>query len=236
MTVRASIIIGFSLLAGLIGLGYLLGDSLIKFKELDRTVYVKGLAEKEVKADIILWPIRYLRASNDLASLYADLEEDTRKIRMFLSDMGFSEKEISVTAPAVTDKMAQGYGDAQRIKFRYAATQILTLYSTQINTARKSMNEITKLGKSGIGFSPDNYENKTEYIFTGLNKIKPQMIEEATRNARKTAQKFAEDSKSTLGKIKTARQGQFTIMSRDRNTPYIKKVRIVSTVEYYLSD
>ncbi len=236
MTIRASLIIGLSLIAGLTGLGFLLGESLIKFKELDRTVYVKGLAEKEVQADIILWPIKYQRASNHLSALYEGLEEDTSKIRKFLNEKGFSDKEITVSAPRVTDKMAEGYGNPQNITFRYASTQVMTLYTTKIEAARESMNAITGLGKSGIGFNANAYENQTEYIFSGLNKVKPQMIEEATQNARKTAQKFAEDSKSRLGKIKTARQGQFTITSRDKNTPYIKRVRIVSTVEYYLSD
>lgn len=236
MEIKASIVIGISLMVGLIGLGYLLGGSLIKFKELDRTVYVKGLAEKEVNADVVLWPIRYLRASNDLTSIYEGLEADTDMIRRFLSEKGFSDAEISVSAPVVTDKMAEGYGDSQRIKFRYSAMQTMTLYTKQIELARKSMNAITGLGKSGIGLSADRYNDQTEYIFTRLNEIKPLMIEEATQNARKTAQKFAEDSKSRLGKIKSARQGQFSIMSRDKNTPYIKRVRIVSTVEYYLSD
>ena len=98
------------------------------------------------------------------------------------------------------------------------------------------MTTITKLGKAGITFRTSNYDNKTEYMFTKLNEIKPQMIEDATRNARLSAQKFAEDSQSKLGKIKRARQGQFSIFPRDKNTPHIKKIRIVSTIEYYLSD
>ena len=98
------------------------------------------------------------------------------------------------------------------------------------------MTAITALGKSGITFRNDSYDNRTEYIYTKLNAIKPLMIEEATRNARAAAEKFAEDSQSRLGKIKQARQGQFSIISRDKNTPHIKKVRIVSTIEYYLTD
>ena len=98
------------------------------------------------------------------------------------------------------------------------------------------MGALLELGKQGIAFTGDPYQNQVEYLFTRLNGIKPEMIEEATRNAREVAQKFAEDSRSRLGKIRRASQGQFSIEPRDTNNPHIKKVRVVSTVEYYLSD
>jgi hypothetical protein len=98
------------------------------------------------------------------------------------------------------------------------------------------MSSLSELGKNGIVFSGEDYQAKTEYLFTKLNDVKPEMIEEATRNAREVASKFASDSNSSLGKIKKASQGQFSIEDRDKNNPHIKKVRVVSTVEYYLSD
>ena len=98
------------------------------------------------------------------------------------------------------------------------------------------MEEMSNLGKQGIVFTGSNYQSQTEYIFTRLNEVKPEMIEEATRKARQVAEKFASDSKSTLGKIRSASQGQFSINARDKNNPHIKKVRVVSTVAYYLSD
>jgi len=229
-------IIGLSLIMGLYLLGYTLGESIIKYKSLDRTVLVKGLSVKEVNADVVIWPISYLRASNDLSQVYADLDADTASIRKFLKDNGFSEGEISITAPAITDKIAQDYGREDQIRFRYSAVQTLTLYSKKIEKARQAMIKITALGKAGISFKANSYETNTQYLYTKLNEIKPQMLKEATKNARASAQTFALDSQSTLGKIKSARQGQFSISARDANTPYIKKVRIVSTVEYYLSD
>ena len=231
-----ALIIGLSLIVGLYLLGYTLGGSIIKHKSLERTVVVKGLSEKEVNADIVMWPISYLRASNDLSQLYIDLDKDTESIKNFLSDNGFTKEELSVSAPAITDKIAQDYGRANQIAFRYSAVQTLTLYSKNIAKARQAMTKITALGKAGISFKANSYENKTQYLYTKLNKIKPQMLKEATKNARLSAQTFALDSQSSLGKIKSARQGQFSISSRDANTPHIKKVRIVSTVEYYLSD
>ena len=98
------------------------------------------------------------------------------------------------------------------------------------------MSELSALGKQGIVLQSGNYESQTEYLYTGLNDIKPEMIEEATRNAREAATEFAQDSESELGKIRQASQGQFSISPRDKNNPHIMNVRVVSTVEYYLSD
>ena len=232
-----ALILGAALIAGLFLLGHTLGGSIIKYKSLERTVVVKGLSEKEVSADIVMWPIVYLRASNDLSQLYVDLDSDTKSIRRFLMANGFTADEISVSAPVITDKVAeQDYGTEDKIAYRYSAVQTLTLYSKNIAKARQAMTKITSLGKGGISFKAGSYEAKIEYIYTKLNDIKPQMLKEATKNARLSAQTFAVDSQSSLGKIKSARQGRFSISSRDANTPYIKKVRIVSTVEYYLSD
>jgi len=135
----------------------------------------------------------------------------------------------------ITDKLAQQY-DNKTVRFRYSGSRTITVYSGQVRTVRKLMTGLSELGKKGIVFSGMDYDSRPEYIFTGLNKVKPVMIEEATKKAREVALKFAADSKSTLGKIKRASQGRFSIQPRDKNTPYIKKIRIVSTVEYYLSD
>lgn len=236
MNTKASATLGVLIIVSMFVLGYLLGSSVIEFKSFERSVSVKGLAEKEVKADLALWPIVYLHAENDLGALYAKLERDTEQIIEFLKNAGFEESEISIAAPSVVDKMAQGYGGTQNIKYRYSATQTLTLYTQKVDKVRESMTAIAKLGKLGITFRTNTYENKTEFIYSKLNEIKPAMIEAATSNARAAAQKFAEDSQSSLGKIKSARQGQFSIRSRDTYTPYLKKVRVVSTIEYYLND
>ncbi len=232
MQFRSALVLALALVAGF----YLISQSIVRFKTLERAVSVKGLAEKEVNADVVLWPITYQRAQNDLITLYAELESDHKRIIDFLLKSGFRHEELSVSAPAVTDKLAQDYGSGGRIKYRYNATQTLTIYTTDIDLARRSMTQIAELGKEGITFLQYNYENHTEFLFTNLNEVKPEMIREATSNARSAAQQFAADSQSSLGKIKSAQQGQFTITPRDSNTPHIMKVRVVSTVEYYLSD
>jgi hypothetical protein len=228
--------LGLLICIGLSVLGYTLGSSAIRFKEYERVVTVKGLSEREVPADIAIWPIQFTRASNDLAMLYAQIEADTGDIRAFLNSAGFEDAEITVSSPAITDKLAQAYESNARIEFRFAGTQTMTVYSHKVDAVRKAANRLAELGKKGIAFSGEGYENKTEYLYTKLNEVKPAMIEEATQKAREVAVKFAQDSSSRLGKIRSANQGQFSIEDRDRNTPYVKKVRVVSTVEYYLSD
>jgi len=232
----SAFILGFFLMVGLTALGFLLGKAAIEFKEYERTVTVKGLSEREVPSDIVIWPIQFSEAGNELEGLYGSIEASTTKIRDFLQQNGIAATEVTFASPSITDKSAQQYGDASRPEFRYTAIQTVTVYSKSIDAVREVMGKLSELGKQGIVFTGDNYQAQTEYLFTGLNAIKPGMIEEATRQAREVAEKFAADSQSTLGKIKNASQGQFTIADRDKNNPHIKTVRVVSTVEYYLSD
>ena len=232
----AALILGGLLCAGLIGLGYLLSSGAVRFKTLDRTVTVKGLSEREVAATVAIWPIRFSEADNDLTSLVSAVQSKTALIVEFLQGSGFRDDEISISPPAIIDRQAQGYVESNKVPFRYAATAVVTLYSGKVEAVRSAMAKLVELGKQGIAISGQDYQTRTEFLFTELNSIKPAMIEEATRNAREVAEKFAQDSSSRLGKIRRAQQGQFSISDRDSNTPYIKKVRVVSTLEYYLSD
>jgi hypothetical protein len=232
----SALVLGVLIFLGLACMGYVLGNSAIKFKEYERSVTVKGLSEREYDADIVIWPIQFTQADNDIEALYNVIEANTLKIRNFLEKNGIRPEEISVASPAITDKSAQQYAANVRPEFRYTAIQAVTVYSKRIDTVRGIMTSLSDLGKEGIVFTGGNYQSQTEYLFTRLNEIKPQMVEEATRQAREVAEKFAADSRSTLGKIKRASQGQFSIKDRDKNNPHIKKIRVVSTVEYYLSD
>lgn len=232
----SGLILGISILLGLSVLGFLLSSAVVKFKMMERSVTVKGLAEIEIPADIVIWPIQFITAENKLQELYNSIELNNTKIKKFLTEKGIEPDEITFSSPAITDKSAQQWGGNAKAEFRYSAVQTVTVYSKNIETVRKVIGELSDLGKQGIALTGSDYQSQTEYIFTGLNEIKPGMIEEATRNAREVALKFAKDSQSELGKIKSANQGQFSISSRDRNNPHIKKVRVVSTIEYYLSD
>jgi len=234
--INEAIILGAFFCIGLVVFGYLLAGSIMKIKALDRTVTVKGLSEREVTADIAIWPLKFTETENDLGILYAEIERKSALIYDFLKSNGFSDDEISQSAPAILDRQAQGYVDSTKIKFRYSACSTLTVYTKKVDSVRSAMKKIMTLGKQGIAIAGQDYQTKTEFLFTRLNQIKPQMVQEATKNARQIAQKFAKDSESKIGKLKHARQGQFSIKNRDSNTPYIKKVRVVSTLVYYLSD
>jgi hypothetical protein len=229
-------ILGSFIFAGLAALGYLLGNAAIKFKQYERSVTVKGLSERENDADIVIWPIQFTVAGNDLESLYSVVEQNTSRIKDFVVKNGVDADDVTFAAPAITDKSAQQFNNNARAEFRYTALQTVTVYSKNIGAVRSVMSKLSELGKQGIAFTGGNYQSLTEYKFTRLNEIKPEMIEEATRKAREVAEKFAADSQSKLGKIKRASQGQFSISDRDKNNPHIKIVRVVTTVEYYLSD
>jgi hypothetical protein len=234
-SVKSAFVLGVFIFLGFAALGLFVGAGFIKFKEFERSVIVKGLSEKEYPADIVLWPIQFMASNDDLTELYETIERDATKLINFLRANGFKDDEITKSPPGIVDKLAQGY-EKSKIEFRYSATQTITVYSGQIKHVQLTMNKLAELGKKGIVFTSNDYQNTTEYLFTRLNEIKPEMVEEATTKARAVAQKFAKDSNSKLGKIKNARQGQFSINERDKNNPHIKKVRVVSTIEYYLSD
>ena len=235
MRTSTAVILGLGIFLGLAALGFQLASAAIEFKQYERTVTVKGLAEREVLADIVIWPIQFIVADNDLQSLYRSIDAGTKSITAFLEEKGIAAADVSLSAPAITDKVAQQWGN-DSAEYRYSATQTVTVYSRDIEKVRSVMSELSALGKQGIVLQSGNYESQTEYLYTGLNDIKPEMIEEATRNAREAATEFAQDSESELGKIRQASQGQFSISPRDKNNPHIMNVRVVSTVEYYLSD
>ena len=233
---RSLIVVGASLLLGFIALGWLLGNYAVRVKKFDRTVVVKGLSEREVAADIAIWPLTFQEASNDLNALFASLQKKNAQIAEFLAGHGIARDTITVGAPAVTDRYAQAYGETANIPYRYTATSTVTVYTSDVEAVRKAMRDVITLGKQGVALSGEGYQDQMQFEFTGLANLKPGMIEEATKNARAVAEKFAEDSESRLGKIRSAQQGQFSIENRDSTTPHIKKVRVVSTVEYHLAD
>jgi len=228
-------ILGVFICVGLALLGWFIAGGVVKFRALDRTVAAKGLAEREVMADIAIWPIRFDVADNDLVALTADMESKSATVLDFLETNGFPADEITLGTPAIFDRRAQRYGGPQE-GFRYQGSVTVTVYSGNIEGVRAAMTRLVELGKKGIAVAGGDYDTQPQFLFTGLNDIKPDMIAEATRNARQVAEKFARDSDSDLGKIKNARQGQFSISDRDSNTPHIKNVRVVATLEYYLTD
>lgn len=224
----------FSILAaGLILAGAMLPVAVKVMKSYDRTVSVRGLCEREVKADKVIWPIRFKVASNDLGTIYREIDSKQKSIEAFLKNGGVNQSEISASLPEISDRDAQEYGSGNRI-YRYISAVTVTVCTNDVDRILALMQEQNKLIEQGIVIE-SSYDSQPSFSFEGLNSIKPEMIQEATANAREAAQKFANDSGSRIGKIKNASQGVFSINDRDSNTPQIKKVRVVTNVDYYLS-
>jgi hypothetical protein len=223
---------------GLFLAGGAIKSGIVKFKEMDRTVTAKGLCEKEVKADKVTWPLKFKELGNDPAELYDRIESNTQTVVSFLKANGLSEEEISIAPPAMVDQQANMSYSSEQVRYRYKANCVVTVVSKNVDLVRKIVSNQAKLMRQGVTIVSNEYDETSNvtYEFTGLNDIKPEMIAEATKNARKTAEQFATDSNSELGKIKTADQGQFSINDRDQNTPWLKNIRVVTTVVYYLKD
>lgn len=221
--------------AGIIILGLCVKSGIDGFANKDRKVTVKGLAETEVEADKVTWPILTKELGNDLPGLYGRINATTAKVKSFLKSNGIEDSEISVNAPVVVDLSAERYGVA-RHDYRYNITSTVTVTSRKVKLVRSIMARQGELLKQGVAVVEGGYGNEVSYEYVSFQKMKPKMMREAIKNAELTARQFAENSNSRLSKIMTADQGQFSIDNRDGNTPYIKRLRVVTTVTYSLKD
>ena len=214
---------------GIVLLGWFVKSGIDDFANKDRKVNVKGLAEQEVDADKVTWPIISKEVGNDLPALYERIGATQGKIKGFLLKNGISEKELEMNPPQVVDLNAREYGD-NRQPYRYIIT------SGNVAKVRQIIARQGDLLKEGVAIVDGGYENPIKYEFVSFKEMKPKMMQEAIENAQKTAEQFAENSHSKLNKIVSADQGQFSIDDRDSSTPWIKKVRVVTTVTYSLKD
>ena len=223
------------LAVGIVVLGLCIKWGIDGFTDKDRTVTVKGLAEKEVAADKVTWPILTKELGDDLPALYTKINTTNEKVKAFLRQNGVKDSEISVNAPVVVDLQAERYG-VQNHRYRYNITSTITVTSSNVKLVRGIIARQGELLKQGVAVVDGGYGTGVTYEYVSFQKMKPQMMQEAIKNAETTAEQFAENSNSRLGKIMNASQGQFSIDDRDANTPYIKKVRGVITVTYSLKD
>ena len=216
---------------GIICLGWFLKAGIDNFANKDRKVTVKGLAEREVPADKVTWSISTKVTGNDLPMLYEGINLQTDKIKRFLKQNGLDEKEVTVNPPSISDLEAREWGDNNK-NFRYIVSTTITVATGKVEEVKKAIFQQAELLKQGVAIENSN----ADYEYASFQQMKPEMMAEAIKNAQKTAEQFAEASNSHLGKIQTAGQGQFEIDDRDQNTPYIKKLRVVTTVTYKLKD
>ncbi len=206
-------------------------------KKYDRFVQVKGLSEREVNADLAVWPINITLTGNDLNTLKSDIESQNSEVYNFFIAQGFDKNELTKGSTNINDVRADIYNsNFQNNTFRYLAKSEFTVRTNDIDKLQKALSESLELMSKGIILGSKNTWRPIEYIFTGLNELKPPMIEEATKNAREVAEKFARDSDAQVGEIRMASQGLFSITDRDENTPQIKLVRVVSTIDFQLEN
>ncbi|MBR3950696.1 MAG: SIMPL domain-containing protein [Bacteroidaceae bacterium] len=234
-TNRNTIIAAIIIASGLFLMGLCIQNGLENGLKDERIVSVRGLSERIVPADKVVWPLVYKEVGNDLKTLSQQVNNKNKIIVDYLISKGIAKDEISIASPEIIDLQAERYMN-QNVIYRYNLTSIITVSSQQVELVRNLIAEQGELLDKGVAIVSGEYNTQVNYLFTGLNDLKPDMIAEATRNAREAAQQFATDSDSKLGKIKTASQGQFSISDRDQYTPYLKTVRVVTSVVYYLKD
>lgn len=219
---------------GLALAGWFAAQGMAKLRTDDRFVTVKGSAEKIVDADLVVWPLSQTVAGNDLGGVQAQLEANTATIRKFLSSGGFKDDEIVVSPPRLEDRWAWSYGD-NRPPERYRYSNTVTLRTSRVKEALAVLRRSGEIVGQGVMLNTEE-GGGPEFEFTGLNGIKPALIAEATDAARTSAEQFAKDSGARLGGIRSANQGVVSITDRDRGSPQVKTVRVVTTVEYFLRD
>ena len=217
--------------------GYFVGNMHKTGKKYDRFVQVKGLSEREVNADLAVWPINITLTGNDLKTLKSDIESQNNEVYNFFIAQGFDKNELTKGSTNINDVRADIYNsNFQNNAFRYLAKSEFTVRTNDIDKLQKALSESLELMSKGILLGSKNTWRPIEYIFTGLNELKPSMIEESTKNAREVAEKFALDSDANVGEIRMASQGLFSITDRDENTPQIKIVLVVSTIDFQLEN
>lgn len=241
MNGRWVLALGALLLAvGIAAGGWFVGRGVIEARTGDRYVTVKGVSERAVRADLALWPLRFVATGNDLSEVQAKIDSDTDAVVTFLRNNGTTDEEIQLQGLDVTDLLAQTYRSGP-VESRFIVARTILVRSTDVDRINATSQRIGALLSAGVVLSSD-FMAGPFYTFTGLNEIKPEMIAEATRNARQGAEQFAADSGSAVGGIRSANQGVFQILAQDgtpgldENRQINKTVRVVSTVEYFLKD
>jgi uncharacterized protein len=230
------------LAAGLALSGWFVGSGFAEGRRADRYVTVKGVAEREVEADLALWPMQFVVADNDLALAQSRMAEVSDRVYAFLERNGFARGEVELQDLSVADTQANRYGGPPAA-FRYVVSQTLMVRTERPQVLFEASQRVGELIDAGVVLSSDGpWAGGPTYVFTALNDLKPSMIAEATASARAAAEQFAQDSGSDLGPIRRANQGLFVILARDQapgvqeQRQRAKVVRVVTTIDYLLED
>ena len=222
--------------------GWFVGDGFVKGRSTDRFVTVKGVAERDVQADVALWPLRFVATNDDLGRAQTTIKQSHQHILAFLEKQGIDPAAAEIQRLEVNDLLANPYRSGST-QSRYIITETLMVRTEDTGTIEKASQAVGELVDAGVVLSSSGGQaSGPTFLFTGLNELKPEMIAEATAEARRAAERFAKDSGSEIGTIRRANQGVFVILARDRapgimeGSQLQKTVRVVSTIEYYLKD
>jgi hypothetical protein len=223
--------------------GFLAGNGFARGRAAQPFVTVKGVAERDVRADLAIWPLRVVAADNDLGAANARIEKSVADVRSFLQRHGLDPANVSLQDFSVTDAATNQYG-GQRPEARYVIHQTVVVRSEEPDKVLAASQQVAELVNAGVVLSSAGGYGSggPTFIFSGLSKLKPDMIAEATAHARAGAEQFAHDSQSRVGGIKEASQGVFQILPRDQAqgiseaSQVLKTVRVVSTIKYFLLD
>jgi len=234
ITFRSFVVLGLSLVVGLAVFGLQIGRAVKMGREFDRYLAVKGLSEREVKATLVIWPIRFSVAAEELGALKMAMETNRALVLSFLRDNGIDPKEITQGLPVVSDREDERIQANRPSLARYRGVVTLVVRSANVDVVKKAVQGADALLEKGVTLTGNESTDRIEFIFNAVNDIKPDMIKEATANARAAAEKFAQDSKSKVGRIRKATQGALEIEDRDAASPERKILRVVTTVDFFL--
>jgi hypothetical protein len=234
ITNRSFLALGLSLVFGLAIFGFQIGRAVRTGREFDRYLTVKGLSEREAKANLAIWPIRFSVAAEDLGTLKGAMEKNRAVVLSFLQANGIDPREITQGLPIVSDREDERIQANRPALPRFRGIVTLVVRSSNVDVVKKAIQGADTLLEKGVTPVDDEAGNRIEFIFTAVNAIKPDMIKEATANARAAAEKFAQDSKSKVGRIRKASQGVLEIEDRDAASPEWKVLRVVTTIDFFL--
>jgi uncharacterized protein len=234
ITTRSFGLLGALLAAGLAIFGLLIGRAVQKGREFDRFLTVRGLSEREVKATVALWPLHFVVTAEELPALKIAMEQGRQTVQNFLRAQQIPAEEVSIGLPVVQDRIDRDYGPANADLPRYKAIVTLVVRSAAVDVVKRAIQNVDQLLDRGIRLTGNEHGDRTQFLFEEVNAIKPSMIQEATANARASAEKFAQDSRARVGAIRRATQGVLELYDRDSASPEQKIVRVVTTVEFFL--
>ncbi|MFO1451733.1 MAG: SIMPL domain-containing protein [Opitutaceae bacterium] len=234
ISTRSLAVLGALLVVGLAIFGYQVGRAVKLGREFDRYFTVRGLSEREVKATLVIWPMRYGATGETLAELQTSMASANGIVSAFLKDCGIQDSEISHGLPEIRDTLSARRRDDAVTLPRYQAVITLVVRSRNVDLVKSAIQKSESLLAKGLPLLNEDYGNRIQFSFDDVNAIKPEMIQEATANARQAALKFAEDSKAKVGAIRKAMQGVVDIQDRDIASPELKIVRVITTVEFFI--